>query len=395
MLSYTETTSYAGAAPNPVAEQRKEPVKKESKQDAESEAALFAYISGEAKESSQPDREPHSKSGKSGRLLFAGVLALAGIVLVAVPRARLNSGLFYRNAVRAGKSWLNPAPAPLPPAVVQHDSFGQAGDEYKLPAAANIPDATTDPSQIRVVPVIDPTAKPDKNSEANGTQAQSPAASSTTDPGQTNQGQTNQGQTAQNPSAQAPTGTTTPSAGNVPGTAAEAAPPASSGQAQEQPTPPASQPTPLPHPVAAPVQNPAPSQPASAGASSTDIPSSLKSQIASSTPESSGTMPAEAAMSSIEPVSLPESAARQLLAQSVDPVYPDAAKAGALRGSVVLQVLVGRDGTVQDAKFLQGSLVFARAAIDGVKQWRFKPYSMNGRTVSVQTVISLNFAPPA
>jgi protein TonB len=106
-------------------------------------------------------------------------------------------------------------------------------------------------------------------------------------------------------------------------------------------------------------------------------------------------MPAEAAMSSIEPVSLPESAARQLLAQSVDPVYPDAAKAGALRGSVVLQVLVGRDGTVQDAKFLQGSLVFARAAIDGVKQWRFKPYSMNGRTVSVQTVISLNFAPPA
>jgi protein TonB len=106
-------------------------------------------------------------------------------------------------------------------------------------------------------------------------------------------------------------------------------------------------------------------------------------------------MPAEAAMSSIEPVNLPESAVLGLLAQPVDPVYPDTAKATGQRGSVVLQVFIGRDGAVQDAKFLQGSLVFARAAIEAVKQWRFKPYSMNGRAVSVQSVITLNFKPPA
>jgi protein TonB len=100
-------------------------------------------------------------------------------------------------------------------------------------------------------------------------------------------------------------------------------------------------------------------------------------------------------MSSIEPVNLPESIARELLAQPVDPVYPEAAKAGAQHGSVVLQVLVGRDGTVQDAKFTQGSLVFARAAIDAVKQWKFKPYILNGRPVSVQSLITLNFKPPA
>ena len=64
-------------------------------------------------------------------------------------------------------------------------------------------------------------------------------------------------------------------------------------------------------------------------------------------------------MSSIEPVKLPEATARELLAQPVDPEYPAAAKASGQRGSVVLQVLIGRDGTVQDAKFLQGSLVFA------------------------------------
>jgi protein TonB len=146
--------------------------------------------------------------------------------------------------------------------------------------------------------------------------------------------------------------------------------------------------------VALPVQSSSPLRAVST-ANNAGIPSSLKSQIASMTPEASGAKPVEAAMSSIEPVSLPESAAWDLLAQPVDPVYPEAAKASGQRGTVVLQVLIGRDGTVQDAKFLQGSLVFARVAIDAVKQWRFKPYSMNGRAVSVQSTITLNFKPPA
>jgi protein TonB len=388
MLSYSETTSFAGHAANPVAEPNREPAKSESGQETESEAALFAYISAQSKESSQPAKEPRFKSG---RLLFAGVLAFACIGLVAVPRARLNSQLFYRNAVRAGKSWLNPAPAPLPQAAVQHDSFGESGDEYKMPATANIPDATTDPSQIRIVPVIDPTAKPEKNSDSSGTQAQPGAtASGPGDQSQTDQTQTNQSQTTPSPSAQ--NQTPHPQAGDAqaPGNSLGASNATSvpATPATEPPAPSAAE----PRPVTPSVQSPAPQQPASAA--SADIPTSLKSQIASSTPAAGGTMPAEAAMSSIEPVNLPESAARQLLAQPVEPVYPDSAKAGGLRGSVVLQVFIGRDGTVQDAKFLQGSLVFARAAIDAVKQWRFKPYSMNGRPVSVQSVISLNFAPP-
>jgi protein TonB len=100
-------------------------------------------------------------------------------------------------------------------------------------------------------------------------------------------------------------------------------------------------------------------------------------------------------MSSIEPVNLPEPVEREFLIQPVDAVYPAAARANGQRGTVVLQVLVGRDGSVLDAKFLQGSLIFARAAIEAVKQYRFKPYLMNGRPVSVQSVITLNFKPPA
>ena len=94
-------------------------------------------------------------------------------------------------------------------------------------------------------------------------------------------------------------------------------------------------------------------------------------------------------MSSIEPVVLPEATVLNLLAQQpVQAEYP--ARANGQRGSVV-----GRDGTVQDAKFLQGSLVFARSAIDTVKQWQFKPYSLNGRPVSVQSSVTLDFKPPA
>ena len=96
-------------------------------------------------------------------------------------------------------------------------------------------------------------------------------------------------------------------------------------------------------------------------------------------------------MQSIEPVAVPEAAERALLTDQPALAYP--ASAGGQQGTVVLQVLIGRDGTVQDAKFLQGSLAFARAAIDGVKLWKFKPYAMNGRPVSVQTMLTISFKP--
>jgi protein TonB len=305
----------------------------------------------------------------------------------------------------------NPPPAPVPQAAPQHDSFGQSGDEYNLPVAGNIPDATTDPSQIRVLPVIDPTAKPQKGSDANSGQAapfttgdvnptdQTQTGQNQSSQNQPDQNQPNQNQSGQSPSGQAQVGESQVkdpapvSIGVVPGNT-EASPALVPTASPVQPNAPVAQATPPPHSVTPRALSSAPTQTVSAG-DSAGIPSSLKSQMASTTPDASGAKPAEAAMSSIEPVNLPESAALGLLAQPVDPVYPDAAKASGQRGRVVLQVLIGRDGAVQDAKFLQGSLVFARAAIDAVKQWRFKPYSMNGRAVSVQSVITLNFKPPA
>ena len=113
--------------------------------------------------------------------------------------------------------------------------------------------------------------------------------------------------------------------------------------------------------------------------------------MAPNTPDPGGFKRPDSALPSIEPVAIPESVERPLLINQPPVQYPATAKSQ--QGTVVLQVLIGRDGAVQDAKFLQGSLAFARAAIDGVKQWRFKPYTMNGRPVSVQTTLSIAFKP--
>ncbi len=95
-----------------------------------------------------------------------------------------------------------------------------------------------------------------------------------------------------------------------------------------------------------------------------------------------------------EPVTVSEEAARALLVHSVDPVYPAEGSAQNLHGTVVLQALVGRDGSVQDLKIVRGNFILSRAAIAAVKQWQFQPYSVNGHAAATQTVITVNFSSP-
>jgi protein TonB len=89
-----------------------------------------------------------------------------------------------------------------------------------------------------------------------------------------------------------------------------------------------------------------------------------------------------------------EEAARALLVHTVNPVYPPEALAQKLHGPVVLQAVIGRDGSVEDLKLVRGYFVLGRAAIAAVKQWRFQPYSANGHASATQTVITINFSYP-
>jgi TonB family protein len=95
-----------------------------------------------------------------------------------------------------------------------------------------------------------------------------------------------------------------------------------------------------------------------------------------------------------EPVALSEEAARALLLHTVDPVYPPEGLAQKLHGVVVLQALIGRDGSVEDLKIVRGYFILGRAAVAAVKQWRFQPYNLNGQAAATQTVITINFSYP-
>jgi periplasmic protein TonB len=342
----------------------------------------------------QPSEEPveveetSQEHGRVGFHLGGGTITAAVIVgalaVALAPQAPWHGKVLSASskAQRALHAWLNPQPVAPAQAPTTHENFAQAGDEYKLPVAENIPDATTDPSQIKVEPVIDPTAKKttDANSPAAGEQGSPDAATTAGD-----QAQPSATQMQENPLQ--PGSSANPPSGTGSGTSAATSPPQPVVAAVTTPTVPAPR-----------TMIPAPSQPRytpasnpSAANGGVSIPSSLKSQMASMTPDASGNKPVEAALPTIEPVSVPESAERGLLAQQAPIAYP--AGINGQQGTVALQVLIGRDGTVQDAKFLQGSLVFARAAIEGVKQWRFKPYVMNGRPVSVQTTLTVGFKP--
>ncbi len=374
-------------APEPRIETKPE-LRPEPKHEQKKEAELFAYMAGESSESSA--ETSHSPWRLKRPIMMA--LALAACAIVAAPQAPWHSQL--RSAWTHGqlslRIWLNPQPATPVLAPAAHEDFARAGDEYKLPVAETIPDATTDPSQIQVLPVVDPTIKKGNplggNAEpgqGDGTGAvpveQTPPSATSTPENQ--------------PPASSPV-TAQPNNGATPvqPPAVSTTSPTSSAPIASLP-PHSDAPSVVSQPVtSAPVRpSPAKTQEANPVLTPGNVPSSLKSHMVSMTPEAGGNKAPESAMPTIEPVAVAEASERALLTDQPGVGYP--ASARGQQGTVILQVLIGRDGTVQDAKFMQGSLAFARAAIDGVKQWKFKPYAMNGRPVSVQTQLTMSFKP--
>jgi periplasmic protein TonB len=102
--------------------------------------------------------------------------------------------------------------------------------------------------------------------------------------------------------------------------------------------------------------------------------------------------------------SLPHQAAQQLkvsqgvsqglLIKSVPPVYPALARQMRVQGSVELLANIGKDGSITKVSALSGDSVLARAAIDAVKQWKYKPYYLDDQPVEIQTQITVNFKLP-
>jgi protein TonB len=79
------------------------------------------------------------------------------------------------------------------------------------------------------------------------------------------------------------------------------------------------------------------------------------------------------------------------LIHDVAPTYPPEAGRARIEGTVVLLAVIGKDGGVQDVRVESGLPILAQAAIDAVKQWRYRPYLLNGEPVEVDSRITINF----
>src|SRR5229473_5698621 len=79
-----------------------------------------------------------------------------------------------------------------------------------------------------------------------------------------------------------------------------------------------------------------------------------------------------------------------LVIHRVEPVYPAIAKTARVQGTVVLQAVISKDGTIQNLHVVSGHPLLQGAAMDAVKQWRYRPYILNGDPVEVDTQVEVH-----
>jgi protein TonB len=117
------------------------------------------------------------------------------------------------------------------------------------------------------------------------------------------------------------------------------------------------------------------------------IPGGALSEVLRST----GSVPVLATAPAPKRIRVPAGMAEANLIHDVAPNYPPEAGRARIEGTVVLLAVIGKDGTVQDVRVKSGLQVLAQAAIEAVKQWRYRPYLVNGEPVEIDSQITINF----
>jgi len=78
---------------------------------------------------------------------------------------------------------------------------------------------------------------------------------------------------------------------------------------------------------------------------------------------------------------------------AAQPKYPIVARMGHMEGTVVLRAIISRSGTIENLEVVSTSNpIFSNSAIDAVRQWVYKPYTLNGQPTEVDTTVTVNYA---
>src|SRR3984885_4546568 len=120
------------------------------------------------------------------------------------------------------------------------------------------------------------------------------------------------------------------------------------------------------------------------------------SPLAVAVPANSGlsdvlTSTTASAKPSLAKIKVSQGVLQGLLIKRVEPQYPRNALTTHTQGAVQIEATVDKEGRVVNPKVLSGSFMLAPAALDAVRQWRYKPYYLDGEPVEVQTQITINF----
>jgi len=79
------------------------------------------------------------------------------------------------------------------------------------------------------------------------------------------------------------------------------------------------------------------------------------------------------------------------LIHRLQPAYPLLAVQTRTQGQVVLRAVISREGTIENLQVVSGHPLLVRAALEAVRQWRYRPYVLNGEPVEVETQVTVNF----
>jgi periplasmic protein TonB len=80
-----------------------------------------------------------------------------------------------------------------------------------------------------------------------------------------------------------------------------------------------------------------------------------------------------------------------LILKKVNPVYPKKARKKHIQGTVILHAIISKEGDLEDLTLISGDPLLAQAALDAAKQWKYRPYLLQGHPVEVDTQIQMNF----
>ena len=91
------------------------------------------------------------------------------------------------------------------------------------------------------------------------------------------------------------------------------------------------------------------------------------------------------------PLRLSSTIAEGMLLKKLLPAYPPIAKVTRKEGTVVLQATISANGTIENLRVVSGHPMLQQAALDAVKEWRYRPYLLNGQPIEVETTINVIF----